>query len=104
MTLVETNPLNCCENSFTQLSRYAALSKRGNCTFTTKAKISQAGGAVALIVMNDKEDLFKMVCSENDTFFDLKILFVMIPKSAGERPHDRLSTSRKVDLLLYSPE
>lgn len=103
MTVVETNPLNCCENSSTQLSGYAALSKRGNCTFTMKANIAQAGGAVALLVMNDKEDLFKMVCSENDTFFDIKIPVVMIPKSAGESLQDHLSTGQKVDLLLYSP-
>jgi signal peptide peptidase-like protein 2B len=53
--------------------------------------------------MNDKEDLFKMVCSENDTFFDIKIPIVMIPKSAGESLQDHLSTGQKVDLLLYSP-
>lgn len=104
ITLVEANPLNCCENSSTQLSGYAALSKRGNCTFTTKAKIAEAGGAVALLVMNDKEDLFKMVCSENDTLLDIKIPVVMIPKSPGETLHDCLSTGQKVDLLLYSPE
>jgi hypothetical protein len=67
-----------------------------------KANIAQAGGAVALLVMNDKEDLFKIVCSENDTFFDIKIPVVMIPKSEGESLQDHLSTGQKVDLLLYS--
>lgn len=103
MTLVETNPLNCCENSSTQLSGYAALSKRGNCNFNMKAKIAQAGGAVALLVMNDKEDLYKMVCSGNETFFNIEIPVVMIPKSAGKSLQDHLSTAQKVDLVLYSP-
>jgi hypothetical protein len=31
---------------------------RGDCTFTTKARIAQAAGAVSLIIVNDKEGLW----------------------------------------------
>uniref|UniRef100_A0A0D6QY32 PA domain-containing protein n=1 Tax=Araucaria cunninghamii TaxID=56994 RepID=A0A0D6QY32_ARACU len=103
MTLVEASPLNCCENSSIQLSGSAVLSKRGDCAFTTKAKIAQAGGALALLITNDKEDLYKMVCTENDTSLSIKIPVVMIPKSAGEDLLDHLADGKKVELLIYSP-
>lgn len=103
MTLIEANPLNCCENSSTKLSGLAAFSKRGECAFTTKAKIAEAGGAVALIVMNDEEDLYKMVCTENDTSLVIKIPVVMIPASAGKELQDLLAAGKKVELQLYSP-
>jgi signal peptide peptidase-like protein 2B len=57
---------------------------RGDCTFTTKAQIAQAAGAVSLIIVNDKEELYKMVCSKNETYTDIRIPSVMVPKSAGE--------------------
>eukprot|EP00252_Welwitschia_mirabilis_P001910 TRINITY_DN1187_c0_g1_i1.p1 TRINITY_DN1187_c0_g1~~TRINITY_DN1187_c0_g1_i1.p1 ORF type:complete len:537 (+),score=69.41 TRINITY_DN1187_c0_g1_i1:196-1806(+) len=103
MTVVEANPPNCCQNSSRQLVGNAALARRGECTFTTKAKVAQSGGAFALLVMNDEEDLYKMVCTENDTSLNIEIPVVMIPKSAGEILKNHLSTGRKVDVLLYSP-
>lgn len=38
-----------------QVSGSIALVVRGDCNFTTKAKIAQAGGAAGLIVINDEE-------------------------------------------------
>jgi signal peptide peptidase-like protein 2B len=40
-----------------QVPNHAALVWRGDCTFTTKARIAQAAGAVSLIIVNDKEGL-----------------------------------------------
>ena len=50
-----------------QLDGRIALSFRGNCEFTEKAKHAEAAGASALLVINDKEGLFfelfsKWVC------------------------------------------
>eukprot|EP01018_Ginkgo_biloba_P014589 Gb_05713 [translate_table: standard] len=103
MPLVETNPRNCCADSSSQLLGFAALSERGECTFTSKAQIAQTGGAVALLVMNDKEELYKMVCTENATSIDIKIPVIMVPKSAGESLQNGLAAGKKVELLLYSP-
>ncbi|PPS13121.1 hypothetical protein GOBAR_AA07521 [Gossypium barbadense] len=79
---VFSNPLNGCSNSSSKLTGYVALSIRGDCDFVTKAKVAQSGGASALLVINDNEELYKMVCSENDTSLNISIPVVMIPKSA----------------------
>ncbi|XP_077250447.1 SIGNAL PEPTIDE PEPTIDASE-LIKE 3 isoform X2 [Tasmannia lanceolata] len=102
MPAVLANPLSCCANSSSKLSNSIALSVRGDCTFTAKAQVAQLGGASGLLVINDKEDLYKMVCTENDTSINIKIPVVMIPKSAGETVKDSLARG-KVELLLYSP-
>lgn len=38
-----------------QLSGSIALSVRGECDFSTKAQIAESAGAIALLVINDKE-------------------------------------------------
>lgn len=45
----------CCMFAVFQISGSIALTERGDCDFTTKAKIAQSGGAAALVVINDKE-------------------------------------------------
>lgn len=100
---VLANPFNCCVQSSSKLSNSIAFSKRGGCTFTAKAEVAQQGGAAGLLVINDNEDLYKMVCTENDTSLNVTIPVVMIPKSAGETLKNSLSTGGKVMLLLYSP-
>ncbi|KAL3701997.1 hypothetical protein R1sor_020019 [Riccia sorocarpa] len=99
-------PPTLCRNSSTesQLNGSAALARRGNCTFTTKARVAQQAGAVALLVINDKEELYKMVCSENDTFTDITIPSVMLPKSAGETLQAALRAGSEVRVVLYSPK
>ncbi|XP_058103184.1 signal peptide peptidase-like 2 [Magnolia sinica] len=103
MPAVLANPFNCCANSSSKLANSIALSKRGNCTFTTKAQVAQLGGAAGLLVINDNEDLYKMVCTENDTSLNITIPVVMIPKSAGQIMKDSLDAGGRVELLLYSP-
>ncbi|XP_015887060.2 signal peptide peptidase-like 5 [Ziziphus jujuba] len=102
--VVLTNPLNGCSKSTTQLSRSVALSVRGDCDFTVKAQNAESGGALALMVINDKEDLYKMVCPENATTLNISIPTVMIPKSGGEKLNDSLSSGKKVEVAMYSPK
>nr|CAB3489764.1 unnamed protein product [Digitaria exilis] len=52
---VLANPLDCCSNLTSKLRNFVALATRGECAFTTKAKIAQASGAVGLLVINDNE-------------------------------------------------
>ncbi|KAK8572816.1 hypothetical protein V6N13_048383 [Hibiscus sabdariffa] len=99
---VFTNPLNGCSNSSSKLSGSVALAMRGDCDFVTKAKVAQSGGAAALLVINDNEELFKMVCSENDTSLNISIPVVMIPKSAGDAINKSME-EKHVEFLLYAP-
>ncbi|CAA7396171.1 unnamed protein product [Spirodela intermedia] len=100
---VLANPINCCTNSSSQLLDSIALARRGDCTFTAKAEVAESGGAVGLLVINDNEDLYKMVCSENDTSLNITIPTVMIPNSAGNKFADYLNSGKHVEIRLYSP-
>lgn len=100
---VPANPFNCCANLSSELSNSFALAKRGNCTFTAKAVNAQSSGAAGLLIINDDEDLYKMVCTENDTSLNVTIPVVMIPKSAGDIFMDSLTSGGRVEVLLYSP-
>ena len=42
-----------------QLANSVVLATRGECAFTAKAKIAQAGGATGLLVINDNEGIKK---------------------------------------------
>ncbi|KAL6503605.1 Signal peptide peptidase-like 3 [Orobanche gracilis] len=60
-----------------------ALAVRGDCIFTTKAKVAQAAGAAGLVVLNDDEGFVQMGCG-NDTSLNITIPVITISKSGGE--------------------
>lgn len=93
-----------CNSSSIPLNDQAALVHRGECNFTSMARAAQAAGAKALVVVNDKEELCKMVCSENGTFTDITIPSVMVPKSAGDTLEASLLLGESVKILMYSPK
>ncbi|KAL5711596.1 Signal peptide peptidase-like 3 [Ranunculus cassubicifolius] len=101
---VFANPANGCSKSSSEISQSLALATRGECDFTEKAKVAQSGGAAGLIVINDSEDLYKMICSANDTSLKITIPVVMIPKSGGAIITKLMDPGKKIDLLLYAPE
>uniref|UniRef100_A0A0D3HL97 PA domain-containing protein n=1 Tax=Oryza barthii TaxID=65489 RepID=A0A0D3HL97_9ORYZ len=92
-----------CSNKFQLLTNYIAIAQRGECAFTAKAKIAQTGGAVGLLVINDNEELYKMVCSDNDTSINVTIPVVMIPQSAGKKMKGLLDQGARLEVQLYSP-
>ncbi|XP_038984290.1 signal peptide peptidase-like 2 isoform X5 [Phoenix dactylifera] len=100
---VLTNPFNCCSASSSKLSNSIAVAMRGDCDFAYKAKIAQLGGAAGLLVINDKEELEKMGCPENDTSLDITIPVVLVSKSNGENIKKSLDSGGRVDIQLYSP-
>ncbi|KAF5176392.1 Signal peptide peptidase-like [Thalictrum thalictroides] len=100
---VFTNPDNSCTKSSSELSNSLALAVRGDCGFTEKAQVAQSGGASGLLVINDNEDLYKMICSQNDTSLKIMIPVVMIPKSGGEAIRKSMDAGKKMEILLYSP-
>ncbi|CAJ1845659.1 unnamed protein product [Sphenostylis stenocarpa] len=99
---VFSNPVDCCSSSTSKLSGSLALCMRGGCDFTVKAEFAQSGGATGLLVINDAEDLFEMVCS-NSSEANISIPVVMITKSAGEGLNKSFTSGRKVEILLYAP-
>jgi len=102
--LVLADPYDSCTTLREKLTGEAALVHRGNCTFTTKAKFVQAAGAVAILVINDREELYKMVCAPNDTASEIKIPAVMLPKTAGASFQRRLKEGGSVGVVIYSPD
>ncbi|CAM6103447.1 unnamed protein product [Calypogeia fissa] len=109
--LAKAEPKSLCQNvsESVKLDGRAALVERGNCTFTRKARVAQRAGAVALLVVNDEEELYKMVCGDNETYSDITIPAIMLPKSAGTALEKVLLDDNKgpsnntVKVLLYSP-
>ncbi|XP_019094317.1 PREDICTED: signal peptide peptidase-like 5 [Camelina sativa] len=99
-----TTPLTSCSNLTSKLSGTIALSVRGECTFSAKAEVAQAGGAAALILINDKEVLDEMVCDENATSMNVSIPVLMITTSSGDALRNSITQNKKVELLLYSPK
>ncbi|XP_061367626.1 signal peptide peptidase-like 3 [Gastrolobium bilobum] len=99
---VFSNPIDCCSTSLSQLSGSVALCVRGGCDFTTKAVFAESGGATGMLVINDEEDLFEMVCS-NSTEANISIPVVMITKLEGEDLNKSLASGRRVEILLYAP-
>ncbi|RZC88940.1 hypothetical protein C5167_030634, partial [Papaver somniferum] len=87
--------------SASQLSNSIALSARGDCEFMEKAQVSQSGDAAGLLVINDEEDIFEMMCSENAV--NIMIPVVMIPASGGKQIKESIASKGKVELLLYAP-
>ncbi|KAL5221222.1 hypothetical protein ABZP36_025935 [Zizania latifolia] len=81
-----------------------AVAERGECTFLEKAKTAESGGAAALLLINDENDLQKMVCTQNDTAPDIAIPVVMVSQSAGIKILSGMEGGAKVDILMYSPE
>lgn len=104
LPVVISNPLNGCSASSSKLSGAIALSTRGDCDFSIKAEVAQSGGAKALVVINNEEDLAKMACPDNSTSLNISIFIVMVPKSDGEALKKSIEDGKKVELLLYSPK
>ncbi|XP_051198148.1 signal peptide peptidase-like 2 [Lolium perenne] len=100
---VLTDPLDCCSNVTTKLTNSIAIATHGGCPFTSKAENAQAAGAAGLLVINDSEELYAMVCNENDTSINVTIPVLMIPQSAGKNLKDLLDQGARVELQLYSP-
>lgn len=96
-----TNPLNCCSYLSSELNQSVAVSIRGECDFTTKAKIAQSGGAAALVVINNIEELDYMGCSKNDTNLNITIPVVMIQRSGGDILTKSVGAGKRVDLQIY---
>ncbi|KAL3619923.1 Signal peptide peptidase-like 3 [Castilleja foliolosa] len=98
-----SEPLTGCSSNSSKLLGSIALAVRGDCIFTTKAKVAQEAGATGLVVLNDDEGFVQMGCG-NDTSLNITIPVITISKSGGEELKKFIDGGAKVELLLYSPD
>ncbi|XP_024440480.1 signal peptide peptidase-like 4 isoform X2 [Populus trichocarpa] len=101
-TLALADPPDCCSKPRNKLSGEVILAYRGNCSFTAKANVAEDAGASAILIINNRTELFKMVCEVNETDVKIGIAAVMLPQDAGASLEKYL-TSSSVKVQLYSP-
>ncbi|KAK7400476.1 hypothetical protein VNO78_11684 [Psophocarpus tetragonolobus] len=80
--VVMADPPDCCTKPKNKITSEVILVHRGKCSFTTKANIADEAGASAILIINYRIELFKMVCEENKTYVDIGIPAVMRPQDA----------------------
>ncbi|KAK7295093.1 hypothetical protein RJT34_17996 [Clitoria ternatea] len=97
------DPPDCCSEPKNKLTGEIILVHRGQCSFTTKANIAEKAGASAILIINYRTELFKMVCEDNETDIDIGIPAVMLPQDAGENLENHILNKSIVSVQLYSP-
>ncbi|KAK1373889.1 signal peptide peptidase-like 4 [Heracleum sosnowskyi] len=102
--VVLADPPDCCSTPKNKLTGEVILVHRGNCSFTSKTNIAEAAGASAILVINSRKELFKMVCEVNDTFKEISIPAVMLPQDVGATLRESINRNLNVSLQLYSPD
>ncbi|KAI5564592.1 hypothetical protein POPTR_014G085300v4 [Populus trichocarpa] len=102
-TLALADPPDCCSKPRNKLSGEVILAYRGNCSFTAKANVAEDAGASAILIINNRTELFKMVCEVNETDVKIGIAAVMLPQDAGASLEKYLTSSSTVKVQLYSP-
>lgn len=101
--LTLSDPRDCCSQPRNKLAGDVIMVHRGHCRFTTKANVAEAAGASAVLIINDQNELYKMVCEPDETALDIHIPAVMLPQDAGRTLEKMLSNSSSVSVQLYSP-
>lgn len=102
--LALSNPSNLCTAPKNKLDGEVILVHRGDCKFTTKAKVAEGAGASAILIINTRKELYKMVCDTNETNLNINIPAVILPQDAGLNLESRIKTGALVSVQLYSPE
>ncbi|KAG5565832.1 hypothetical protein RHGRI_001670 [Rhododendron griersonianum] len=102
--LALADPPHCCSAPKNKLTGEVILVHRGNCSFTAKANVAEAAGASAILIINNRAELFKMVCEANETDVDIGIPAVMLPQDAGISLEESLNNKSIVSVQLYSPK
>ncbi|XP_008778907.2 signal peptide peptidase-like 4 isoform X2 [Phoenix dactylifera] len=102
--LSASDPFDCCTTLKKKLAGDVLLVQRGNCRFTTKAKVAEAAGASAILIINNRKELYKMVCDPNETELNISISAVMLPQDAGASLENSITSGASVAVQLYSPD
>ncbi|XP_042376882.1 signal peptide peptidase-like 5 [Zingiber officinale] len=99
-----SDPSDCCTELKEKLAGDVLLVHRGKCKFTTKAKIAEAAGASAILIINNRRELYKMVCDPNESDLNITIPAVMLPQDAGASLERALQLGSSVAVQIYSPD
>ncbi|KAI6702505.1 hypothetical protein NL676_011641 [Syzygium grande] len=102
--VVIADPLDFCTMPREKLKGEVVVVHRGNCSFTTKSNHAEDAGATAILIINNRTDLFKMVCEANQTDVKIGIPAVMLPQDAGESLEKLINANTNVSVQLYSPQ
>ncbi|KAF8017094.1 hypothetical protein BT93_H2343 [Corymbia citriodora subsp. variegata] len=102
--VVIADPPDFCTMPKEKLKGEVVVVQRGNCSFTTKSNIAEDAGATAILIINNRTELFKMVCEVNQTDVKIGIPAVMLPQDAGANLEKLISTNTNVSVQLYSPQ
>ncbi|XP_051146736.1 signal peptide peptidase-like 2 [Andrographis paniculata] len=99
------DPPDFCTSPTNKLAGEVAVVDRGNCSFVSKAKVAEAAGASALLIINYRTELFKMVCEANETDVWVRIPVVMLPQDAGVALKQIMQNNTShVSIQMYSPK
>ncbi|KAL4314616.1 hypothetical protein AHAS_Ahas15G0102900 [Arachis hypogaea] len=101
--LILSDPRDCCNPPKNKIAGDVIMVDRGNCTFTKKAKTAQTANASAILIINNQKELYKMVCEPDETDLNIHIPAVMLPRDAGARLKEMLTSASSVSVQLYSP-
>ncbi|XP_038971128.1 signal peptide peptidase-like 4 [Phoenix dactylifera] len=99
-----SDPPDCCTTLKKKLAGDVLLVHRGHCKFTTKAKVAEAAGASAILIINTHKELYKMVCDPNETDLNISISSVMLPQDAGASLESSIKSGASAAVQLYSPD
>ncbi|KAH7691728.1 Peptidase A22B signal peptide peptidase protein [Dioscorea alata] len=102
--LLIADPPDLCSPPRKKLSGEVLLVHRGKCKFTSKAKVAEAAGASAILIINNCRELYKMVCDRNETDLNINIPAVMLPQDAGASLESTIKNGVAVAVQLYSPD
>ncbi|KAJ0963556.1 hypothetical protein J5N97_028678 [Dioscorea zingiberensis] len=102
--LIIADPPDLCSPPKNKVAGDVLLVHRGNCKFTAKAKVAEAAGASAILIINNRRELYKMVCDRNETNLNINIPAVMLPQNAGESLESTIKSGVAVSVQLYSPD
>ncbi|TQE06780.1 hypothetical protein C1H46_007649 [Malus baccata] len=101
--VVLADPPDCCSLPKNKLAKEVILVHRGNCSFTTKANMAEAANASAILIINNRTELFKMVCENDEPDVEIGIPAVMLPQDVGAIFETDLKNNSMVSVQLYSP-
>ncbi|XP_052211297.1 signal peptide peptidase-like 4 isoform X2 [Diospyros lotus] len=98
------DPPDCCSKLKNKLTGEVIIVYRGQCSFTVKANAAEDAGASGILIINNRTELFKMVCEETETDVTIGIPAVMLPQDAGRSLEDIMKNNSHVKVQLYSPK
>ncbi|KAI3434329.1 PA domain-containing protein [Psidium guajava] len=101
--IIIADPPDFCSMPKKKLNGEVVVVHRGNCSFTTKSNVAENAGATAILIINNRTELFKMVCEANETDVEIGIPAVMLPQDAGASLESLINMNTNVSVQLYSP-